>query len=131
MKERTRNVNWRAAVLGAVAGMMTVVTICAVGAGLMAKGVVGLNSMVWWSVGILIGSGVVCALAARLGGGGEVEGAMAAGGELVVLLVLNGVLCGWKLEGAGVTVLALAGGCGAAMLLGMNRSSRRKRRRRR
>ena len=131
MKERTRNVNWRAAVLGAVAGMMTVVTICAVGAGLMAKGVVGLNSMVWWSVGILIGSGVVCALAARLGGGGEVEGAMAAGGELVVLLVLNGVLCGWKLEGAGVTVLALARGCGAAMLLGMNRSSRRKRRRRR
>ena len=50
---------------------------------------------------------------------------------LVVLLALNGVLCGWKMEGAGVTVLALAGGCGAAMMLSMNRGHRRKRRRRR
>ena len=131
MKEGRRPIEWRTAVLGAAAGMMTVVTLCAVGAGLMAKGVVGLDSMAWWSVGILIGSGVVCVLAARLGGGGEVEGAIAAGGELVVLLVLNGVLCGWKMEGVGVTVLPLAGGCGAAMLLGVNRSSRRKRRRHR
>ena len=131
MKEGRRPIEWRAAALGGAAGMMTVVTICAVGAGLMAKGVVGLNSMVWWTVGILSGSGMVCALAARLGGGGEVEGAMAAGGELVVLLALNGVLCGWKMEGAEVTVLALAGGCGAAMLLGMNRGSRRIRRRHR
>lgn len=130
MKEGRRPIEWRAAVLGAAAGMMTVVTLCAVGAGLMAKGAVGLDSQVWWSVGILIGSGVVCSLAARLGGGGEVEGALAAGGELVVLLVLNGVLCGWKMEGAGVTVLALAGGCGAAMLLSMKRGHRRKRRRR-
>ncbi len=131
MKEGRRHIEWRAAALGAAAGIMTVVMICAVGAGLMVKGAVGLDSMGWWSAGILIGSGMVCGLAARLGGGGEVEGAMAAGGELVVLLALNGVLCGWKMEGVGVTVLALAGGCGAAMLLGMNRSSRRKRRRHR
>ncbi len=131
MKERTRSLNWRAAALGGAAGMMTVVTITAIGAGLMAKGAVGVDSMDWWAVGILLASGMVCALAARLGGGGEVEGALAAGGELVVLTALNGALCGWKMEGIGVTVLALAGGCGAAMLLTMNRGHRRKRRRRR
>lgn len=131
MKEGRRPLQWRSAVLGGAAGMMTVVTVCAIGAGLMAKGVVRLDSMGWWSVGILLASGMVCTLAARLGGGGEVEGVLAAGGELVVLLALNGVLCGWKMEGVGVTILALAGGCGAAMLLGANRGNRRKRRRRR
>ena len=131
MKEGRRPIEWRAAALGAAAGMMTVVMLCAIGAALIAKGAVGLDSMSWWSAGILLSSGMVCTLAARLGGGGEVEGAMAAAGALVVLMGLNGVLCGWKMEGAGVTILALAGGCGAAMLLGMNRGSRRKRRRRR
>jgi hypothetical protein len=131
MKERTRSINWRAAALGGAAGMMTVVTITAIGAGLMAKGVVGLDSMSWWAVGIVLFSGMVCALAARLGGGGEVEGALAASGELVVLTALNGALCDWKMEGAGVTILALAGGCGAAMLLAMNRGHHKRRRRRR
>ena len=131
MKERTRSLNWRAAALGGAAAMMTVVTITAIGAGLMAKGVVGVDSMEWWAVGILLASGMVCTLAVRLGGGGEVEGALAAGGELVVLTALNGALCGWKMEGIGVTMLAVAGGCGAAMLLTMNRRHRRQRRRRR
>jgi hypothetical protein len=131
MKEGRRSIEWRAAALGGAAGVMTMVTIGAVGAGLMAKGAVAPDSMGWWSAGILLASGMMCALAARLGGGGEVEGAIAAGGELVVLTAPNGVLCGWKMEGVGVTVLALAGGCGAAMLLGGNRSGRRKRRRRR
>lgn len=131
MKEARRPIQWRAAALGGAAGMMTVVTVCAIGAGLMAKGAVGLGWMDWWSVGILLTGGMVCALAARLGGGGEAEGAMAAAGVLVVLTVLNGVLCGWKMEGVGVTVLALTGGCGAAILLRMNRGRRRKRRRRR
>ena len=131
MKEGRRPIEWRDAVLGAAAGMMMVVTLCAIGAGLMANGTVGLDSMSWWAAGILLVSGMVCALASRLGGGGEVEGAMAAGGELVVLLALNGVLCGWKMEGIGVTVLALAGGCGAAMLMTVNRRGRRKSRRRR
>lgn len=131
MKEGRRPIEWRAAVLGAATGMMMVVTLCAIGAGLMAKGAVGLDSMSWWAAGILLASGMVCALASRLGGGGEVEGAMAAGGELVVLLALNGVLCGWKMEGVAATLLALAGGCGAAILLTVNRRGRRKSRRRR
>lgn len=131
MKDGRRPIEWRAAVLGGAAGMMTVVTVTAVGAGMMAKGTAGLDTMRWWAAGILLLSGMVCALAARLGGGGEAEGAAAAGGVLVVLTVLNGVLCGWKMEGAGVTVLALVGGCGAAILLGMNRNRGRRRRRRR
>ena len=131
MKEGRRTIQWRAAALGGAAGMMMVVTVCAIGAGLMVKGVVGLRWMDWWSVGILLSGGMVCTLAARLGGGGEAEGAMAAVGVLVVLSALNGVLCDWKMEGIGVTVLVLAGGCGAAMLLGMNRGHRHKRKRHR
>ena len=131
MKDGRRPIEWRAAALGGAMGMMMVVTICAIGAGFMAKGAMGLESIGWWSVGILLGSGMVCALVSRLGGGGEAEGALAAGGELVVLLALNGVLCGWKMEGVGVTVLALVGGCGATKLLCGNRRPRRKRRRRR
>ena len=131
MKDGKRPIEWRAAALGAAAGMMAIVTVTAVGAGMMARGAVGLDTMAWWAAGILILGGMVSALAARLGGGGEVEGAVAAGGVLVVLTALNGVLWGWKMEGAGVTALALAGGCGAAMLLTMNRRSGRKRRRRR
>lgn len=131
MKEGRRPIEWRAAALGAASGMMTVVTVCALGAGLMCKGAVGVDSMGWWSAGILLASGMVCALAARLGGGGEAEGAMAAAGVLVVLTVLNGVLSGWKMEGVAVTVLALAGGCGAAMLLTLNRGRSRRRRKHR
>ena len=131
MKDGRRPIEWRAAALGGAAGMMTVVTVTAIGAGLMAKGAVGLDSMSWWAAGILLLSGAVCALAARLGGGGEVDGALAAGGELVVLTALNGALCGWKMEGIAVTVLTLAGGCGAAMLLTTNRGRHRRRRRHR
>jgi hypothetical protein len=131
MKDGRRPIEWRAAALGGAAGLMTVVTVTAIGAGLMAKGAVGLDSMSWWAAGILLFSGAVCTLAARLGGGGEVEGALSAGGELVVLTALNGVLCGWRMEGVAVTVLALAGGCGAAMMLTMNRGHGRKRRKRR
>lgn len=131
MKDGRRPIEWRAAALGGAAGMMTVVTVTAIGAGLMVKGAVVLDSMSWWAAGILLLSGAVCALTARLGGGGEVEGALSASGELVVLTALNGVLCGWKMEGVAVTVLVLGGGCGAAMLLTMNRGHGRKRRRRR
>lgn len=133
MKDGRRPIEWRAAALGCAAGCMTVVTVCAMAAGLMSRGVVGLQWMDYWSVGILIASGMVCALAAMLAGGGEVEGTIAAGGELVVLLALNVLLSGGKMEGAGVTVLALAGGCGAAMLLRINRGrrTRSKHRRRR
>ena len=58
-------------------------------------------------------------LAAMLGGGEMPDAILAAGGELVVLLGLNGVLCGGEMEGTAVTILALAGGCGAALLLRM------------
>ena len=131
MKDGRRPIEWRAAALGSAAGMMTVVTVTAIGAGLRAKGAVDMDVMGFWAAGILLASGMVCALASRLGGGGEVEGGLAAGGELVVLIALNGVLCGWKMEGVAVTILVLAGGCGATMLLTLNRGHGRKRRRRR
>ena len=51
-------------------------------------------------------------------------------GGIVVLFGLNGVLCGGEMEGVAVTVLALAGGCGAAVLLRLGKGGGRKRRRR-
>ena len=107
---------------------MTALT--ALGAGLMVRGIVSMEWMSYWAAGILVISSLVGGVAARLGGSAA-DSAVAAAGELVVLLGLNGVLCGGQMEGLAVTALALAGGSGAAMLLGVNRGRGRKRRRRR
>ncbi len=130
MKGMDRTVRWQAVLLGCGVGMVTAVCACAGAAGLMVKGAVGLQTMGLWAAGITVGAGLLGSLAAMLGGGGPLEGALAALGELVVLFGLNGVLCGGEMEGVAVTVLALAGGCGAAVLLQMGKGSGRKRRRR-
>ena len=123
-------VQWRSILLGIGVGMMTVICLCAAGAGMMEKGVVGLDTMGLWAAGITVGSGLLGSLAALLGGGEMPDAILAAVGELVVLLGLNGVLCGGEMEGTAVTILALAGGCGAAVLLRMGKGSGRRRRRR-
>lgn len=123
--------NWRAALLGIAGAMMAVVVLTAGAAGLMARGTVDVGYMGYFAAGILVLSGLVGGLAAMVGGGGEIDAALAAVGELVVLFGLNAVLNGGEMEGIGVTVLAVAGGCGAAVLLRMNRGSGRRRRRRR
>ncbi|MBE6950795.1 MAG: hypothetical protein E7451_05595 [Ruminococcaceae bacterium] len=131
MKEGKARVSWRAVLLGLGVAMVTVTAVTAIGAGLMARGSLGVEWMDCWSAGILVVSGLLGGLAAMLGGGSAVDAALTAVGELVVLMGLNGVLCGGRMEGFAVTALALAGGCGAAMLLRLNRRSGRKRRRRR
>ena len=131
MKEVKARVSWRAVLLGLGVAMVTVTAVTAIGAGLMARGSLDVKGMDYWAAGILVVSGLLGGLAAMLGGGSAVDAALAAVGELVVLMGLNGVLCGGRMEGVTVTTLALAGGCGAAMLLRLNRRSGRKRRRRR
>lgn len=131
MKEWKYRVNWRSALLGTGMAMVTVVTATAAAAGIMAKGVVDVAWMGYWAAGILVVSGLLGGLTAVLGGGTALDAALAAAGELVVLVGLNGVLCGGRMEGFGVTALALAGGCGAAVLLRLGGGSGRKRRRRR
>lgn len=131
MKGIKWSVNWRAVLLGAGIGIVTMVSACAGAAGLMAGGTVGLDSMGLFAAGILVLSGMAGGLAALLGGGGGADAALAALSELVVLFGLNAVLCGGHMEGIGVTVLALAGGSGAAVLLGHGKGSGRRRRRRR
>lgn len=130
MKERRLVIHWRAALLGLVIAMVTMAALTALGAGLMVRGLAGPEWMGYWAALILMASALVGGLAARLGGTAA-DSAVAALGELVVLMALNGVLCGGQMEGLAVTALALAGGSGAAMLLGLNRGRGRKRRRRR
>ena len=132
MKGMKMSIRWQAVLLGLGVGMIAVVCGCAAGSGLMVKGGVDIGTMGLWAAGITVGSGLLGSLAAMLGGGGSVDAALAAAGELVVLFGLNGLLCGGQVEGAAVTVMALGGGSGAAMLLRMGRGSGgRKRRRRR
>ena len=130
MKERKIGIHWRAALLGLGISVVVMTALTALGAGLMVRGIVSMEWMAYWAAGILVISSLVGGVAARLGGSAA-DSAVAAAGELVVLLGLNGVLCGGQMEGLAVTALALAGGSGAAMLLGGNRSGRRKRRRHR
>lgn len=130
MKERKIGIHWRAALLGLGISVVVMTALTALGAGLMVRGIVSMEWMAYWAAGILVISSLVGGVAARLGGSAA-DSAVAAAGELVVLLGLNGVLCCGQMEGLAVTALALAGGSGAAMLLGVNRGRGRKRRRRR
>ena len=130
MKERKIGIHWRAALLGLGISVVVMTALTALGAGLMVRGIVSMEWMAYWAAGILVISSLVGGVAARLGGSAA-DSAVAAAGELVVLLGLNGVLCGGQMEGLAATALALAGGSGAAMFLGVNRGRGRKRRRRR
>ena len=130
MKGIRWKVQWRSVLLGLGVGMMTVICLCAVGAAMMEKGAVGLDTMGLWAAGITVGSGLLASLAASLGGGEMLDAILAVAGELVVLLGLNGVLNDGEVEGIAVTILALAGGCGAALLLRMGKGGGRRRRRR-
>ena len=130
VKERKIGIHWRAALLGLGISVVVLTALTALGAGLMVRGIVSMEWMAYWAAGILVISSLVGGVAARLGGSAA-DSAVAAAGELVVLLGLNGVLCGGQMEGLAATALALAGGSGAAMFLGVNRGRGRKRRRRR
>ena len=129
MKALKGTVRWQPVLLGTGVGMVTVICGCGAAAGLMVKGAAELETSALWAAGITVGSGLLGSLAALLAGGAAMEAALAALGELVVLFGLNAVLCGGKMEGVAVTTLALAGGCGAALLLHMGQGSGRKRRR--
>ena len=126
-----RTVRWNAVLLGTGIGIVTMVISCAGAAALMARGIVETESMGLFAAGILLLSGLAGGMTALLGGGSAWDAALASLGELVVLFGLNAVLSGGQMEGIGVTVLALAGGSGAAVLTRMGRGDRRRRKHRR
>ena len=130
MKGNKFSIQWHSALLGTGVGVVTMICACAAGAAMMFRGAADLTNMDIWSAGILVGSALCGGLAAMLGGGGPWEAVLAAFVELVVLLALNAVLCGGEMEGFAVTSLALAGGCGGAVLIRQGKGSGRKRRRR-
>lgn len=130
MKGIKMSVSWRAALLGLGIGVVTMVSACAGAAALMARGIAAPEHMGLFAAGILVLSALAGALASLLAGG-VMDAALAALGEFVVLLGLNGALCGAQVEGIGAAILALAGGCGAAILLRLGKGSGGRRRRRR
>ncbi len=130
MKGKKIQIRWRSVLLGAGVGVVALVTACAAVAGLMVNGTVEPDRMGYWAAGILVGSGLLGGLTAMQGGSGPAEAVLAGAGELAVLFGLNVGLHGGQVEGAAVTALALAGGCGAAVLLGQGRGRGRRGRRR-
>ena len=129
MKGMDRPVRWRGVLLGTGVGLVTMVTACAAGAGLMAKGVADSELLGYWAAGILVCAGLLGGLTALQGGGTILEAMLTAAGELVVLRALNLGLNGGQVEGLAVTILALGGGSGAAALLGQGRGRKRRKRR--
>lgn len=131
MKLGNIRIRWRSVLLGIGIGSLILVCGSAAAAALMAKGAVDLAHMDLFAVGILAVSALGGCLTALLGGGALPDAALTAAGELVVLLALNAGLNGGKMEGAPGTILVLAGCCGAALLLRLGRTDRRKTRSRR
>lgn len=127
MKERGIRISWRAVLLGSGMGLLSMICAAVAAAALMAGGAVGLDRMGLFAAGILVGCGMVGTLTALLGGGGAVDGALTALAVLVVLFGLNLLLNGGEMEGVAVTALALAGGCGAGLLLRLGKGSGRRR----
>lgn len=130
MKNGKLRVRWRNVLLGTGMGGLILVCGCAAAAGLLSTGTLGMSHVDLLAAGILAAAALGGCLTAAPGGS-PADAALTAVGMLVVLLALNAVLNGGKMEGMGVTALVLAGGCGAALLLGMNRSGGRKKSRRR
>ena len=131
MKDRKIRVRWRSVLLGI--GMGTLILVCgsAAGAAMMAGGVVDVAHMGLLAAGILVLAAVLGGMTALLGQGSGMDAALTGLGELVVLMVLNLALCDGKMEGIGVTILVLAGGCGAAALLRVGGGRRKPARHRR
>lgn len=130
MKDGKIRINWRAVVLGIGVGLLTMICTAAGAAALLSGGAVGVEQMALLAGGILACTGLVGCLTALLGGGGALDGALTALGVLVVLFALNVLLNGGEVEGAAVTALALAGGCGAGVLLLVGKGSKPRRRKR-
>lgn len=131
MKNGKIRVRWRSVLLGI--GMGTLILVCgsAAGAVMMAGGVVDVAHMGLLAAGILVLAAVLGGMTALLGQGSGMDAALMGVGELVVLMVLNLALCDGKMEGIGVTILVLAGGCGAAALLRVGGGRRKPARHRR
>lgn len=131
MKNGKIRVRWRSVLLGI--GMGTLILVCgsAAGAAMMAGGVVDVAHMGLLAAGILVLAAVLGGMTALLGQGSGMDAALTGLGELVVLMVLNLALCDGKMEGIGVTILVLAGGCGAAALLRVGGGRRKPARHRR
>lgn len=129
-KIRMPAVAWRRVVIGT--GVSTVMMLALSGcfAGLISGELVELSWVNYAAVLILIVASFLGAAAALGLSGGIGDGMMAGAGFLLVLFAINAVLFECELGGLLPALLAVAGGCGAAVLLlgGQGRKPRRHRR---
>ncbi len=123
-----KEVNIRGVILGTGIGGVWMVVAAAAVAGGMSRGLLGLDGINYWAAVILVTTGAAAALGAMIGGGSRMDGVLAGAGEAVVLLGLNFVLNGGQMEGLPLSLLAIAGGCGGALLLSAGRRRGRGRR---
>lgn len=123
------DVRWKRIALGSGISFLVTLTLVAVFAGLMDREMMGLEWMGYSAVAILILSGFT-GTAAVMAGGSLLETGLAACLYWVLLLGVNAVLYECVLSGMWVTLLAIAGGWGSAVLL-LGLRNRRPRSRRR
>lgn len=125
---RQASINWKAMLRGAGTAMVSAIVLCAGAAQLVSMGTVGEEWINYLAAGILL----VASFAGGMMAAGSWEAIGSGAGLWLMLLGINGILCGFELHGGGETLLAILGGSGAAALLSLQktatRHSRRKRR---
>lgn len=123
--------DWRRAAVGTGVSVLFLLGLTAGCAGLMAYQVLDLGWANLAAALILVISALMGALWV-FGGGGGVPGVAVTGGAfLLVLLAINAGAFRGDLSGGFVTVLAVAGGCGAGMLIARKPAGRKRSRRKR
>lgn len=122
---RQAYVNWKAMIAGTGTALVTAVILCAGAAQLVSMGTVGEEWINYLAAGILLAASFVGGMTAA----GPWEAVAAGAGLWIVLLGINGIMCGFEVRGGGETLLAILGGSGAAALLRLRKQSSRSRRR--
>lgn len=127
MNKERRNLrlkpDWKRVGIGTGTGVLVMLVLAAAVAGLVSREALAVGAMGWTAAVVLVAS----AFAGAKMAGQPLDAALAALGEWVVLFAINAALFGGEMEGIGVTFLALAGGCGAALLLGRGGKKHRRR----
>lgn len=129
MRTETRGYSpdWKRIGFGAGTGILVLLAVTGATAALLSREILDMGWMGYGAAMALVASAFAGAMAA----GKPMDSALAVLGEWVVLLALNAILFDGKMEGIGVVLLALGGGCGAALLLKQRGKTRKKYRRRR
>ena len=122
MKREQRNVNYKGIALGGCSSLLAALAMCALGALLIDRGVIGEMWLNYLAAGILVGASFLGAAVA----GGTLEAVASACVFWILLLAVNAAAFDFELGGVGETMLAVIGGGAASALIYHTKSSTRK-----